>query len=87
MKDDRLKLPEWHALADALDEVATPCQGEDRELWFAGKPKDRAIAADRCFDCTVLAACHEYAEAAGERWGVWAGVDRETEAKHRGRHD
>ena len=65
----------WAALADALDrEPPAPCTG--RAEWTNESASDRLYAAGHCARCPVLAACSTYAEAANERHGVWAGVDR-----------
>lgn len=44
----------------------------------ADNTRARARAAESCAPCPILAACLEAAEARGERWGVWGGVDLET---------
>ena len=69
---------EFLALAVALAAVdgRVPCRG--REEWQCDDAGARAKAADACWDCPLLTACAEYADAADERHGVWAGVDRTT---------
>ncbi|PRY06091.1 WhiB family transcriptional regulator [Kineococcus rhizosphaerae] len=65
---------EWLELAKALDEDDPPCQA-DPELWFSERRADRVRASFRCRDCPLLAPCRAYARSAGERAGVWGGID------------
>ena len=68
-------LPAWRALHDALAGVEPPCSGAPG-LW-TGPDMDAAAAVEGCERCSALAECAAYAEAAGEREGVWGGVWRE----------
>ena len=70
----------WNDLTTALAELAghrghTPCQ-LDANAWWSTDAEERATAARACTDCPVLGACAAYADAAQERHGVWAGLDR-----------
>lgn len=55
-------------MADAL------CRGQHADLWFpnAGAPTAWAIAV--CNRCPVREQCADYADAHGERNGVWGGL-------------
>jgi hypothetical protein len=48
----------------------------DAGLWLSDYAEERALACTLCHGCPVIQACGEAAEAAGERFGVWAGQDR-----------
>jgi hypothetical protein len=78
--------PACRALTAALLDLAedggwTPCQrnlaegGED--LWWSDDRAARERAAELCAGCPVLGLCGAAADEAGERHGVWAGVDRQ----------
>ena len=58
--------------------AAPPCRADKATLncWTSDDPDERQWAAWRCAPCTILDACHAAADESGERWGVWAGVDR-----------
>ena len=79
---ERMKLPEWFALAEALETVAVPCQTAPDD-WFEGTPAQRAVAAERCLSCAVMVLCADYAEAAQEPSGVWGSVDRTRRGRSR----
>ncbi|WP_380161556.1 WhiB family transcriptional regulator [Kineococcus sp. R86509] len=66
----------FYRLASALADVdgATPCR--DRDEFHDDDRRVRAQVAQLCTGCPVLQACGDYAEAADERHGVWAGRDR-----------
>lgn len=71
-------------LSRALDRARSrgeswPCRG--RGEWMSDSTEVRTSAARWCVACPVLALCHAAAEEAGERWGVWGGVDRESARK------
>ena len=51
-----------------------PCTADDR--WLSEDQDERATAARLCAGCPVLEPCRMAAAAQGERFGVWAGVDR-----------
>lgn len=68
-----------HALLDLADRhELTPCQGRRRDRWTSDDATDREWAAAVCvgLDCVVLTECGNAAAEQGERFGVWAGVDR-----------
>lgn len=73
VQSDALEL--WLDLGRALVDVLTPCQ-RDRAAFTSDDPGERAKAAEACSTCPVLARCRTYAEAQGESWGVWGGIDR-----------
>lgn len=78
---------EWDALHTAIEEswTTTPCAGPDRDLW-QGSQGEQKRAANRCYDCSALALCDAYADAADERMGVWGGITaRERGARAQGR--
>lgn len=76
-------LVSWRALAAGLDEgTVTPCQSAP-DAWTAAEQETRARAALACAGCPLLEQCGDYAAAAGERWGVWAGHDRTTRPQAR----
>lgn len=50
------------------------------EMWLSEDEDERAAAASWCEGCQVFAECSNAAEAAGEKFGVWAGVDRTRKA-------
>ncbi|WP_432542320.1 WhiB family transcriptional regulator [Kineococcus sp. SYSU DK002] len=64
-------------LSKALDDVdgRVPCRGRTEDL-YADDHRARRQAAALCADCPVLAQCGAFADANGERFGIWAGVDR-----------
>lgn len=68
----------WLALNAALAELSdpTPCQHPARlPLWYGRTVEEREAAAHHCRSgCPVLTLCGQYATAADERHGVWAGV-------------
>lgn len=70
----RPETPQWREFVTALVEHRTPChEGDD---WTADDPTAREAAALACRACPLLTDCHAAAESTGERWGVWAGIDR-----------
>lgn len=68
-------VPAWRALTASLED-REPCCSSDSHLWFSRRPDETEAACHRCHGCHALTACGEYAEAAHERAGVWAGHDR-----------
>jgi len=69
----------WRNLSAVLDDLSeaghqVPCRG--RGEWLSQDAEDVAYAAGHCLRCPALNACGQYADAAGEKHGVWAGVDR-----------
>lgn len=64
------------ALRDLLQAGrTTPCMN-DPEPFTSDSHEERALAAQAWSYCPLLALCRTYAEAADERWLVWAGQDR-----------
>ncbi len=74
---------QWQALRVALAVTGTPC-ASDPELWHSRDLNGIAAASDARRTCHAFTACGEYADAAGERLGVWAGVDRTKPRPERG---
>jgi hypothetical protein len=66
----------WERLVDLTSSTPPPCRSDAGELWFSPHRAHRAAAAECCSACQALDACGSYANVAGERFGVWAGVDR-----------
>ena len=64
----------WRALVLAAE--GAPCSGPHADRWTSDDPEDRAAAAFECEGCPVIGLCRTYADLAGERFHVWAGVDR-----------
>jgi WhiB family redox-sensing transcriptional regulator len=70
------------------------CNGLDPDMFFASEDlenrqerRDREAAAKTvCARCTVVEECLDYALAAGERYGVWGGLnaDERRALKRRG---
>ena len=56
----------------------TPCTADPdtSHFWLSELEGERAIAARLWAGCPVLAECSDAAVAGGERFGVWAGIDR-----------
>ena len=52
------------------------CRSEDPDLWFSEVPEDIERAKQVCAGCPVAVQCFRAAEANGEQFGVWAGMDR-----------
>jgi hypothetical protein len=74
----------WDALG-VLDEAlyaaveartVPPCWGPQKALWTAENVQERAQAALLCRGCPVITECGRAADAIGEQWHVWAGIDR-----------
>jgi WhiB family redox-sensing transcriptional regulator len=59
-----------------------PCRS-DPDLFFSSDPDDIAQAQRICASCPVRAECASFAEANGEMFGVWAGVDRSALSRRR----
>lgn len=64
----------WRALVLAAD--GAPCHGPHADRWTSDDLEDRTAAAYQCAGCPAMDLCAAYAELAGERFHVWAGVDR-----------
>ena len=76
--------------ASAADLGGAACRGADPDLFFdreGERPAERqarvAAAVAICHDCPVQARCYAAAEANGERWGIWGGVDFSQPRKQR----
>lgn len=53
--------------------LAVPCVEDPEGGWTSSDPRAQAGAADRCWDCPVLAHCAAYVDSWPESGGVWAG--------------
>lgn len=60
------------------------CAQADSELFFGERGKGAKQAKALCSRCDVRAACEEWADAAGESWGIWGGGDRTKRRKRKG---
>lgn len=69
--------PGGTAVASRPDLDGAACKGADLNLFFPEPGDDAREARAICARCPVLVQCDEYAAASGQRWGIWAGVDRE----------
>lgn len=72
---------EWLRLAEALSELPddeVPCRGGGAEAWWPEKKDVQSLgtlaAIDACRACRARIACRDYALAADERFGIWAGT-------------
>ena len=65
----------WRALILAADDTV-PCRGPHADRWTSDDPEERQAAAYMCAACPITSLCSTYADTAGERHHVWAGVDR-----------
>lgn len=67
-------------LRDALGAgLRVPCS--EGEGWVSDIPAQRAVAALLCGGFPVPGECGAAADETGERFGVWAGVDRSPGSK------
>lgn len=66
----------WAALGYALTDARVVIQCADSDDWTSEDAETRSKASRKCGGCQVIRECALYAEAAKERHGVWAGVDR-----------
>ncbi|SRR5260370_33960072 len=74
LRAGRVALPVAVAVPDL---TGAACIGADPGLFFPERVTDDISAAVAiCSRCPVRARCAQRAEANGERYGVWAGVDR-----------
>ncbi|WP_404370992.1 WhiB family transcriptional regulator [Kytococcus sedentarius] len=62
-----------------------PCRGRDGHLFTSDDRDERALAAELCHDCPVLAECAAVGES--EEWHVYGGIDREAARKARRRKE
>lgn len=51
------------------------CKGMDTEPWFSPDPDGQAYARTVCATCPVRLKCLAWALEAGERFGIWGGLD------------
>jgi WhiB family redox-sensing transcriptional regulator len=61
------------------------CRGADPALFFPGLEGDETEALALCGGCPARAACGDLAEANGERYGIWGGVNLERTRSQRKR--
>lgn len=66
---------QWRELREALAAQEPPCAAAP-DVWHSRNLSDIKAACDACHGCHALTACDDYATAANEVVGVWAGVDR-----------
>jgi len=67
----------WRRLAAELADTVPPCAHPDRRAWWwSDRPELVEAAIYHCRACPLLPACSDYADAANEQHGVWAGRDR-----------
>jgi WhiB family redox-sensing transcriptional regulator len=59
--------------------AAPACQGADPALFFPEDGESGTAAKAICASCPARVPCMAAAAARGERWGVWGGVNFETE--------
>ncbi len=65
----------WRTLITAADD-STPCRGPHADRWTSDDAEERQAAAYMCAACPITQRCSTYANTAGEKFHVWAGVDR-----------
>lgn len=65
------------------DGLGWPCLGLG-ELFCSDDPQERQSVAPLCLTCLVLIECRLDADAHGEDFGIWAGVDRGVRRKKQG---
>jgi WhiB family transcriptional regulator, redox-sensing transcriptional regulator len=53
------------------------CRGADPAKWFPGAHESAAEAKRICAECPVQVDCLEYALANGEKFGIWAGTNKD----------
>lgn len=53
--------------------LPVPCVEDPGGGWTSSDPRAQVVAADRCWDCPVVAQCAAYVEGWPEPGGVWAG--------------
>jgi WhiB family redox-sensing transcriptional regulator len=66
---------EWTKLAN--------CAGADPDLFFPERGESTLEAKAICRRCEVRPECLEYALAAGEKYGVWAGLSERERRRMR----
>lgn len=79
-----LARPAWDLLRAGLASVAVPCTAEPGP-WFSDDAASRAEAAQACTTCPLILACAGYADAAQEKFGTWAGIERSVRSGPRPR--
>ena len=65
----------WWRLVQVVTDQPPPC-ARHPEMWFSVDADATEAAVRACTGCHAIDLCGTYAAAAGERHGVWAGVDR-----------
>lgn len=73
--------PLFIRLLHALDH-GVPCV-VDPEPFTSDDRAERVEAAESCQWCPALEECRTYADAQGEKWHVWAGVDHTPTSTNR----
>ncbi len=74
-----------------MKRTSLPCRESDPEIWFpvgtgAMAVESEWLAKTLCDGCPIKAACLKYALETGQRYGVWGGVNMETEGVKVARH-
>jgi WhiB family transcriptional regulator, redox-sensing transcriptional regulator len=64
-----------HAVPVPFLPPGAACARADTQIFFPGAGADKTEAMAFCAPCPVRAACHDRAEANGERHGIWGGVN------------
>lgn len=82
-RDADTELVEWQQLLHLRRDVTLPCEGGTE--WTSDDPKQQRRAAALCRGCAVLAACANYATAAGITEGTWGGTTAADRARDRRR--
>jgi WhiB family redox-sensing transcriptional regulator len=59
------------------------CEDVDPGLFFPAPAESDARGKAICIPCPVRRKCYELARARGEEWGIWGGVNFETQARGR----
>lgn len=66
------------------DKIRLPCRNEDPEIWFPVGTGPMAVETEwlaqaLCDGCPIKAACLQYALETGQRYGIWGGINMETQ--------
>lgn len=57
------------------DLAGAACKGMDTNLWYTSDPEGKRFARSVCAVCPVKARCLQWALEAGEKDGMWGGLD------------